>query len=78
MMSIKKVTLPKLAVQDELRLALSLVVRQRGKSAAKGIILFHSKWCFTVDQYNSSNALMNVFYPVLKLLVDQSISGPIN
>lgn len=51
MISIKKVTLPILAVWDELCLALSLVVRQWGKSVAKGIIWFHSKLCFSADPH---------------------------
>lgn len=70
MMSIKKVTLPILAVRDKLCLALSLVVRQWGKSAAKGIILFYTKWCFRVDQYNSSGALINVFAETIGWLIN--------
>lgn len=59
-MSIKKVTLPILAVRVNSAWLCPWFIRQRGKSAAKGIILFHTKLCFTVDQYNSSGALMNV------------------
>ena len=59
-MSIKKVTLPLLAERDELCLALSSVVRQWAKSAAKGIILFYTKLCFTDDAYISNAALINV------------------
>ena len=68
MMPIKKVTLLILAVRDELCLALSLVVRQWGKSAAKGIIFFYSKLCFTVDRCYSAGALSKGVYTVISVI----------
>lgn len=75
MMSIKKVTLPILAMRDKLCLALSLVVRQWGKSAAKGIIFFYSKLCFTVDRCNSAGALSKGVYTVLKMIIWLILAG---
>lgn len=40
-------------------MALSLVVRQWKKAAAMGIILFLSKLCFTVNQYDSATWVLH-------------------
>lgn len=53
-------------------LALSLVVRQWKKAAAKGIILFLSKLCFTVNQYNSTTWVLPSAEIIVQLIVKTS------
>lgn len=53
-------------------LALSLVVRQWKKAAAKGIILFLSKLCFTVNQYDSTTWVLHSAEIIVQLIIKTS------
>lgn len=53
-------------------LALSLVVRQWKKAAAKGIILFLSKLCFTVNQYDSATWVLHSAEIIVQLIIKTS------